>query len=119
MRTDAHDKQPGCPCAWGRGDAVNFANKFIGGLPARVWAWNIPHDGWNVPPIVSRTHGRGEGSSGKPHQNSRYVYGWLSRPYAEARTLCRALDIGPAGVYVGTLTGIELARAYRFHVTQH
>jgi hypothetical protein len=51
--------------------------------------------------------------------NSRDVYGWLSRPYAEARTFCRALDRGPAGANAGTLTGSELARAYRLHVTQN
>jgi hypothetical protein len=45
-------------------------------------------------------------------QNPRDVYGWLSGPYAEARTCCRAPDIGPTGVNVGTLTGIALARAY-------
>ena len=38
----------------------------------------------------------------KPRQNSRYVYGWLSRPYADARTCCRALDRGPAGAHAGT-----------------
>ena len=48
----------------------------------------------------------------KPRQNSRYVYGWLSRPYAEARTFCRAPDIGPVGANAGTLTGSKMARAY-------
>jgi hypothetical protein len=48
----------------------------------------------------------------KPRQNSRYVYGWLSRPDAEARPFCRAPDIGPAGANAGTLTGSEVARAY-------
>ncbi len=27
---------------------------------------------------------------GKPRQNFRYIYGWRSRLYSEARTLCRA-----------------------------
>jgi Acyltransferase family len=40
-------------------------------------------------------------------QNSRDVYGWLSRPYAEARTFGRAPDRGPAGANAGTLTGNE------------
>jgi hypothetical protein len=44
------------------------------------------------------------GIKSKPRQNSRYVYGWLSRPYAEAQMFCRALDRGPIRVNAGTLT---------------
>jgi hypothetical protein len=43
----------------------------------------------------------------------------FSRPYPEARTVCRAPDRGPAGAHAGTWPGREGARAYRWHVTLH
>jgi hypothetical protein len=38
-----------------------------------------------------------------PRQNFRYVYGWFSRPYAEARPLCHAYAIMPLIVKSGAL----------------
>jgi hypothetical protein len=90
--------------AWG--DISQDLNRAIN---QPLQALQLIGQGWSEPIAVAskltqRIHD-------KPRQNSRDVYGWLSRPYAEARTCCRTPDLGPAGAHAGTLTGSEVARA--------